>query len=121
MTAGGVQSLIEPLREPLSNSDVSDLFDEFWKEYPRKSDKRAALKAFRSALTRADFEEILTGTIQYANDPNLPEPKFIKHPATWLNADAWLNGSLPDDPRIHKNRAKEEARKRLEQYLNEQE
>lgn len=121
VTAGGVQSLIEPLREPLSNSDVSDLFDEFWKEYPRKSDKRAALKAFRSALTRADFEEILTGTIQYANDPNLPEPKFIKHPATWLNADAWLNGPLPDDPRKHKNRAKEEARKRLEQYLNEQE
>jgi hypothetical protein len=96
VTPVGVQSLIEPLRETLSNSLVSELFDNFWKEYPRKSDKRAALKAFRSALSRATFEDILAGVIRYANDPNLPEARFIKHPATWLNADAWENGPLPE-------------------------
>ena len=96
VTPVGVQSLIEPLRETLSNSLVSELFDNFWKEYPRKSDKRAALKAFRSALNRASFEDILAGVIKYAQDPNLPETRFIKHPATWLNADAWENGPLPE-------------------------
>jgi hypothetical protein len=96
VTPVGVQSLIEPLRETLSNSLVSELFDDFWKEYPRKSDKRAALKAFRSALNRASFEDILAGVLRYAQDPNLPETRFIKHPATWLNADAWENGPLPE-------------------------
>ena len=96
VTPVGVQSLIEPLRETLSNSLVSELFDNFWKEYPRKSDKRAALKALRSALNRASFEDILAGAIKYAQDPNLPETRFIKHPATWLNADAWENGPLPE-------------------------
>lgn len=96
VTAGGVQSLIEPLEETLSNTHVSDLFDEFWKIYPRKSDKRAALKAFRSALTRVSFEDIMAGVHRYATDPNLPEMSFIKHPATWLNADAWENGPLPE-------------------------
>ena len=120
VTPVGVQNLIEPLSETLSNTHVSDLFDEFWKEYPRKSDKRAALKAFRSSLNRASFEEILAGVIRFANDPNLPEMKYIKHPATWLNADAWENGPLPEDPKRRKEREKEEAKRKLEEYLREQ-
>lgn len=89
----------EPNKEPNKNLDIynNELFKEFWKEYPKKSDKRAALRAFRSALNRASFEEILAGAIRYATDPNLPEEKqFIKNPATWLNADAWENGPLPE-------------------------
>jgi hypothetical protein len=96
VTAGVVRSLIEPLEETLSNTHVSELFDEFWKEYPRKSDKRAAMRAFKSALARVSYEDIMAGVIRYATDPNLPEMRFIKHPATWLNADAWENGPLPE-------------------------
>lgn len=84
-------------RKSLTDSEEQKLFSEFWKEYPKKSDKRAALRAFRSALNRASFEDILAGAIRYATDPNLPEEKqFIKNPATWLNADAWENGPLPE-------------------------
>jgi hypothetical protein len=86
-----------------NNERTHALFDEFWKEYPKKLDKGRARRAFKSALTRANFEDILAGTIRYANDPNLPELQFIKHPATWLNADAWENGPLPKDPRKYKN------------------
>lgn len=82
------------LRRTLSKSD--ELFEQFWKEYPKKQDKRAALRAFRSALNRTTFEEILAGVRRYANDPNLPEMRYIKNPATWLNADAWENMSLPE-------------------------
>lgn len=117
VTAGGVQSLKEPLLEPLDNSLVSEMFSEFWNEYPRKSDKRAATKAFKSALNRAKFEDILAGVIRYANDPNLPEQRYIKHPATWLNADAWENGPLPDDPRKTKSTTDWDA---LDRWAREQ-
>lgn len=113
VTTVGVQSLNRTLKEePLSN--YRELFDEFWKEYPRKSDKRAALRAFRSALNRAEFAEILAGTIRYANDPNLPEARFIKHPATWLNADAWENPPLPA---LKKAVSKEAQKQKLDEWL----
>lgn len=113
VTAGGVQSLNRTLNEePLNN--YRELFDEFWKEYPRKSDKRAALRAFKSALNRTNFEDILAGAIRYATDPNLPETRFIKHPATWLNADAWENEPLPA---IKKKTSKEEQKRKLDEWL----
>ena len=113
VTTVGVQTLNRTLKEePLSN--YRELFDEFWKEYPRKSDKRTALRAFNSAITRASFEEILAGTIRYANDPNLPEARFIKHPATWLNADAWENPPLPA---LKKSGNKEAQKKKLDEWL----
>jgi hypothetical protein len=113
VTTVGVQTLNRTLKEePLSN--YRELFDEFWKEYPRKSDKRAALRAFNSAITRASFEDILAGTIGYANDPNLPEARFIKHPATWLNADAWENPPLPA---LKKSGNKEAQKKKLDEWL----
>ena len=121
VTTVGVQSLNRTIIEPLENSLVSDMFTEFWNEYPRKSDKRAALKAFKSALNRASFEDILAGAIRHANDPNLPEPKYIKHPATWLNADSWENEPLPPDPIRQKQREKEEEARKLQEWLNEQE
>ena len=109
----GVQSLNRTLNEePLSN--YRELFDEFWKEYPRKSDKRAGLRAFRSALNRASFEDILAGAIRYATDPNLPEARYIKHPATWLNADAWENPPLPA---LKKTASKEEQKRKLDEWL----
>ena len=109
----GVQSLNRTLNEePLSN--YRELFDEFWKEYPRKSDKRAGLRAFRSALNRASFEDILAGAIRYGTDPNLPEARYIKHPATWLNADAWENPPLPA---LKKTASKEEQKRKLDEWL----
>ena len=71
-------------------------FEEFWNVYPRKVSKRAALKAFESALARSSFDEILAGAIRFGNDRNLPEPEFIPHPTTWLNGDRWLDGPLPE-------------------------
>ena len=69
-------------------------FAEFWDVYPRKDDKRRAETAFETALKRASADSIIAGARQYAADPNR-EASFTKHPATWLNADAWANGPLP--------------------------
>lgn len=94
-----------------NNKEYKDKeFTEFWNEYPRKLDKGKAKRAFASALTRASFEDILAGAIRYKNDPNRLD-EFTKYPASWLNADSWENGPLPDDPRAAKAReAKEQAR-----------
>lgn len=77
-----------------ATADTSKPFAEFWAVYPRKDDKRNAQAAFDRALKRATADAIIAGARAYAADPNR-EASFTKHPATWLNADAWANGPLP--------------------------
>jgi hypothetical protein len=71
-------------------------FDKFWGVYPRRTSKRAAMKAFESATSRASVDDILAGAIRFANDPNLPQGEFIPYPTTWLNGDRWDDGPLPE-------------------------
>ena len=92
-----------------------ELFDEFWKEYPRKLDKAKAFRAFNSALSRASFEDILAGVISYKNDPNRLD-EFTKYPASWLNADSWENGPLPFDPRAAKKKQQAEQDKIMREW-----
>lgn len=98
-------------------SAQNEFFKEFWKEYPRKLDKKKAERAFKSAMTRASFEDILAGTIRYANDPNRLD-EFTKYPASWLNADAWENGPLPFDPRAAKKREQQEQERIMKEWGN---
>lgn len=100
--------------------ESDDKFEEFWKEYPRKIDRKQAKRAFRTALKRASFEDILAGAIAYKNDPTR-KPEFTKYPATWLNADAWENAAtLPEVRQANdERRAKEKARS--DAYLREME
>lgn len=94
-----------PLKKTIEKNTIDknierEQFSEFWKLYPKKVDKTQALRQFKRALNRATFEDLLAGVIRYSNDPNLPEEKrFIKNPATWLNADGWEEGPLPERKR----------------------
>ena len=94
------------------------MFDEFWNAYPRKLDKGKAFRAFRSALKRAKFEDILAGVIAYRNDPKR-NPDFTKYPASWLNADSWENAASPQDTSHLERRDKE--KERSDAYLREME
>ncbi len=104
------------LKKPKSEntSGSTKRFDEFWNIYPKKADKRTALRAWDKAITRASVDEIVAGAERYRNDPNREE-RFTKNPATWLNADAWENGPEPsrDEPRKLSN-AEKAARLALE-------
>lgn len=71
----------------------SDAFYEFWCEYPRPVAKRAARKAFTSALRRATAADIMYGLLHY---PFSPEVQYQPHPATWLAQDRWIN----EDPSL---------------------
>jgi uncharacterized protein YdaU (DUF1376 family) len=91
----------EPLATKVAKKRVpnENLFLEFWEAYPRKVAKGDALKAYLKALSRASHAEIVAGAKRYK-----PDPKFTKHPATWLNADCWLdevpktNGTVAHGP-----------------------
>ena len=104
--------------EQFKNTKEQDLFDEFWNVYPRKLDKAKAFRAFRSALKRATFEDILAGVIAYRNDPKR-NPDFTKYPASWLNADSWENAAAPQDTSHLERRNKE--KERSDAYLREME
>lgn len=76
------------------NASERVTFADFWNVYPRKAEKRAAEKAWKSATARAPAISILDGAQRYRNDPNRVDA-FTKHPASWLNADCWSDEPLP--------------------------
>jgi len=112
-----VQNLNRTITEP-SKAQTEKLFDEFWTSYPRKLDKAKAFRAFRSALKRAKFEDILAGVIAYRNDPKR-DPDFTKYPATWLNNDAWENAATTPEARAGTEARREKELKASNEYLNQ--
>lgn len=109
-------------REEEQSLEIDALFEEFWNAYPRKLDKAKAFRAFKSALKRAKFEDILAGLIAYRND-SARNPEFTKYPATWLNADSWENTIAPSRDSEAAERARirrEKEREATEEYLRQQ-
>lgn len=124
-TAGGsgVQTAGDAVSRPPEplvtvNKNLNALFDEFWTTYPRKLDKAKAFRAFRSALKRAKFEDILAGVIAYRNDPKR-DPDYTKYPATWLNNDAWENAATTPEARAANEARREKEIKASTDYLKQ--
>jgi predicted phage replisome organizer len=70
----------------------SNEFERFWDLYPRKVDKKKALKAFKTAIKQHSIESIVNGTKKYAQSVQKTEKQFIKHPATFLNNESFIDG-----------------------------
>jgi hypothetical protein len=66
-------------------------FDQFWQIFPRKVAKGAALKAYTRIIKskHATESELLSGAIRYAQEQRGADPRYVKHPATWLNGWCW--------------------------------
>lgn len=79
---------------PKTSSDkYSELFEEFWKVYPRKTDRKAAISKFKTAIKEHSFEEVLSGTkgyVEHIKKENT-EKKYIKHAKTFLNQQSYLD------------------------------
>ena len=75
----------------LSESDTNQ-FELFWAAYPRKTAKGNARKAWATAVKQADPETIIAAAGRYAK--SVTDPKFTAHPATWLNAERWLDEDM---------------------------
>ena len=79
-------------------------FDQFWKAYPRKVGKAAALKAFKNAHNRPRIDDLLQAISAQRSSPQWTKDngQFIPHPATWLNRGQWADEAViptrPHDP-----------------------
>lgn len=79
-----------PMNHPQDPSIEPSLFDTFWQIYPKRVAKGAAQKAWATALKSASAQDIIAGATRYAQDRKR-DPNFTAHPATWLNAQRWLD------------------------------
>jgi len=76
----------------VNNKESSNpFFEEFWKAYPRKTNKGFARKVFEKL--KVD-DAMLTKMIQaiYVQNKNVWKDKdqqYIPHPSTWLNGERW--------------------------------
>lgn len=104
MLQGGVTEVAQELI-PITNSNpltqtlqkpVGDDpgFDAFWQQYPRKSAKGHARRAWAKAVKIASPDIIVAGAVRYRNDPNR-EDQYTALPATWLNGERWSDEPLP--------------------------
>ncbi len=64
-------------------------FDAFYRAYPRHVGRDAAARAWQAALRRATPAEIMAGLERQLPELRSREPRYIPHPATWLNAGRW--------------------------------
>ena len=64
-------------------------FEAFWKHYPRRVGKLAAIRAYEKARRLANAEEILAGVERYKRTK--PQYADWAHPSSWLNAGRWMD------------------------------
>ena len=98
------KALPEKRREEKSINTIE--FEQFWDAYPRRKAKGNAAKAFAKARKKVELEPLLKAVAVYATQMTGKDAQFIAYPATWLNAECWLDetpqsgsgpSSIPDD------------------------
>lgn len=73
-----------------SATDVTrEHFEEWWKLYDKKLDKKKAFSLFKSALKEHEFETIMNGTREYLK--TITDKQYQKYPKTFLSQESYLN------------------------------
>ena len=73
-----------------SATDVTrERFEEWWKLYDKKLDKKKAYSLFKSALKKHEFETIMNGTREYLK--TITDKQYQKYPKTFLSQESYLN------------------------------
>lgn len=74
-------------------SKIEQEFEEVWKIYPRKEDKKKAFMAYKTARKKASFDEIKKGVETYSNHIKArnTDKCYIKLGATYFNGECWAN------------------------------
>ncbi|MCX5581782.1 hypothetical protein OSH12_26200, partial [Kaistia terrae] len=90
----------QPSPQADARAIVAVFEEQFWPAYPRKDDKGRARKAFLAVIKakKATVSDLVAGAMSYAAERQGEDPKYTKQPATWLNAEAWLNAAPPAAP-----------------------
>jgi hypothetical protein len=80
---------------PSADAEAVCDFEEFWQRYPRKVSKGHARRAFEAAVKRVAAEVIIAALDRAVFNP---DPRYIPHPATWLNGERWRDEVDDFDP-----------------------
>lgn len=82
----------EPEREPAEKPEYSESFLAFWAAYPKKRDKDAAWRWWKRARPSKPTLAAMLAAIERqkrSEEWRKDAGRFIKNPATWLNAGGW--------------------------------
>jgi DNA-binding MarR family transcriptional regulator len=67
-------------------------FDAFYVAYPRHVARQAAFMAWTKLNPSPELQaSIMAGAARYAQQVKGTEPRFVLHPATWLNQERWTD------------------------------
>ncbi|WP_306473030.1 helix-turn-helix domain-containing protein, partial [Bacillus pseudomycoides] len=91
-------------RKNVSDSYSED-FENLWKTYPKKIDKKQGYKSFNTAMKKHSFEVIMSGVKGYVDHikRNGTETKFVKHASTFFNNECYLEYvEQPKSPVLNK-------------------
>jgi phage replication O-like protein O len=111
----------ERKKEKLKKNTYSQQFDDWWKEYPKKVEKKKAFSSFKTALKNNSYDLLLDGLrgyVVYLKQSNTPE-RFIKHPTTFLNGESFKD-YLPEqkEPRKQVDKSLVDRLKRIDELTD---
>lgn len=68
-------------------------FEEFYNAYPKKVDRLRALPAWKAVIKKklATEQQLIEAAKTYAKQMGNTDKRYIKAPASWLNAGSWEN------------------------------
>jgi Helix-turn-helix domain len=88
VAARGSKKSLAKKSQPEVDSD--DSFQQFWAVYPKRVAKEAARKAWAKAIEHGvDPDVVVAGARCYAVLHAGEDPRYTKHPATWINSGCW--------------------------------
>ncbi len=71
-------------------------FELFYASFPNHVAKPLAQKAYKKALGKTTTQVIIAGAKRYAVKQATTDPRYIKHPAAWLNEERWNDGLVAE-------------------------
>lgn len=83
----------ENSKKTTDKKQIESEFEQLWKMYPRKEEKKRALTAYIKARTRKEspctFEQVREGIEKYRKHTENSEMRYIKQGANWFNGECW--------------------------------
>ncbi len=83
----------ETSSETTTNNSATDVtheqFEEWWKLYDKKKDKKMSFTKFKSCLKKHSFEQIMQGTREYLK--TITDKQYQKYPKTFLTNESYMN------------------------------
>lgn len=81
-----------------TKEDTKELFEEFWKHYPRKTNKYAASVKYKVSLKDLPHDKLVQKCKaygQFVKDEKM-DTQFVPHCTTWLNQKRYLDESVTE-------------------------